>query len=129
MIELPSLAATSATLPSLQREIGLDLYRFGEHRLGAEAEMPHHGQGHEGCAAQQHAGLDDSHPGGGAVMPPNNTRRPSSAPTMTTAIQYLEFEQQLDELDLHRTICAIVVERHHDQRARGPRSYAQPVPA
>jgi hypothetical protein len=90
---------------------------LGEHRLGAEAEVPQHRQGHEGGAAEQQAGLDDLHP----------RRRRHAAEQHVDHHQraddhhrepVLEAEQQLDQLagtDHLRD----QVERDHDQRAGG----------
>ena len=117
MIDWPICAATSARLAVLQRQVGLDLHRAGEHRLGAEAEVPQHRQRHEGGAAQQQAGLDDLHPGGGGHAAEQHVDHHQRADD-DHRDPVLQPEQQLDQL-ARADHLRDQVEGHHDQRARG----------
>ena len=70
---------------------------FGEHRLRAEAEMPQHGERHEGRAAQQQAGLDDLHPGGRLHAAEGDVDDHQRADDHHR-VEVVEAEQQLDQL-------------------------------
>ena len=110
-------AAASAVLPSFGARSVLIFTALGEHRLRAEAEVPQHHEGHEGRAAEQQAGLDDLHPGGGGHAAEQHVDHHQRADD-DHRDPVLEAEQQLDQLagaDHLRD----QVEGHHDQRARG----------
>jgi hypothetical protein len=117
MIDWPILAASSAILPPFSAEVGLDLHRLGEHRLGAEAEVPQHHEGHEGRAAQQQAGLDDLHPGGGGHAAEQHIDHHQRADDHHRD-PVLQAEQQLDQL-ARTDHLRDQVESHHHQRAAG----------
>ena len=98
-------------------QLGLDLDRLGEHRLGAEAEVPQHHEGHERRAAQQQAGLDDLHPGGGCHAAEQHVDHHQRADDDHGDV-VLQAEQQLDQLARAHHL-GDQVEGHHDERARG----------
>ena len=43
--------------------LGVHFNSLGEQRFRRETELEQHGHSHEGCATEQHDGLDDLHPG------------------------------------------------------------------
>ena len=118
MIEKPSRGRLGGRLAGGGRDAGLDLHRLGEHRLGAEAEVPQHHERHEASRrpSSRH-GLDDLHPGGGRHAAEQHVDHHQRADD-DHRDPVLEAEQQLDQLpgaDHLRD----QVERHDDQRARG----------
>ena len=91
--------------------------RLGEQRLGAEAELEQHCQGHEGRAAEQHAGLDDLHPGRRRHAAEQHVHHHDRADE-NLGDHVVEAEENLDQLTGADHL-GDHVERHDDQRADG----------
>ncbi|MNZ43226.1 hypothetical protein D3C78_608270 [compost metagenome] len=69
----------------------------GEHRLGAEAEVPEHHEGHEAGAREQQDRLDDLHPGGRQHAAEGHVADHQHA-HQQHRVQVAHAEQQLDQL-------------------------------
>jgi hypothetical protein len=94
----------------------MDFNGLGEQCLGAEVELRHDHEGHERCAAQQQASLDDLHPGGCRHAAEQHVHHHQRADDHHRD-PVLEPEQQLDQLPGAHHL-RDQVERHHHQRAR-----------
>ncbi len=92
--------------------LGMHGHGTGEHRLGAEAEVPEHHERHEAGAGQQHHCLDDLHPGGGEHAAKGDVGDHQHA-DQHHRIQVADAEQQLDQLAGADHLRDQVHQRHH----------------
>jgi hypothetical protein len=115
MMDQARLGGLFGVLPVLAA-IWCALHALGKQRLGAEAELRQHHEGHEGHARQQQAGLDDLHPGGGRHAAEQHVDHHQRADD-DHGHPVFQAEQQLDELARADHLCD-QVEGHHHQRAR-----------
>ena len=95
----------------------LHSHAFGKQCFGAETELRHHHEGHEGHARQQQAGFDDLHPGGGGHAAEKHIHHHQAA-HQHHGDPVVQAEQQFDELACAHHL-GDQVERHHHQRATG----------
>ena len=93
------------------------LDRLGRQRLEAEAELGKGQQHHQRAAAEQQAGLDDLHPGGGDHAAESDVDHHQHADD-DHRHPVLHAEQQLDELARAHHL-RDQIEHHHGQRADG----------
>jgi hypothetical protein len=105
MMARPMAEASSALLPLAAGDVGLHLHGLGEQRLGAEAVLRQHHDGHEVTPAQQQHRLDDLHPGGGRHAAEQHVDHHQRADDHH-GHPVVQAEQQLDQLPAP-TICAI----------------------
>src|SRR6185369_6129330 len=71
--------------------------RLGEQRFRREAELQQHGDSHEGGTAEQHAGLDDLHPGGGSHAAEQHVHHHHGT-DQDFGVEVVHAEEHLDQL-------------------------------
>jgi hypothetical protein len=104
----------------IARCLGWTSTALAKQRVGVEAKLPEHGQGHEGRTGEQHDRLDDLHPGGGRHAAEEHVTHHQHADD-DHGVDVLHPEQHLDQLTGTDHL-GDHVESNHNQRAGGSKA-------